>query len=81
MSEAKAQVSEAKAQGGEAKAVVVRMEEGIAWVSLNRPEKRNAINPAIVFEMNEVLDRLEMDDASVWWSSPVRARLFPPGRT
>ena len=45
------------------KSVVVRMEDGIAWVSLNRPEKRNAINPAIVFEMNEVLDNLEMDDS------------------
>jgi trans-feruloyl-CoA hydratase/vanillin synthase len=36
--------------------------EGIAWVRLNRPEKRNAINPGIVFEMVEVLDALEMDE-------------------
>ncbi|MDB5569282.1 MAG: P-hydroxycinnamoyl CoA hydratase/lyase [Hyphomicrobiales bacterium] len=44
------------------KNVLVRIEAGIAWVSMNRPEKRNAINPGIVFEMNEVLDHLEMDD-------------------
>ena len=45
------------------KSVTVQIEDGIAWVSLNRPEKRNAINPAIVREMNETLDALEMDDA------------------
>jgi trans-feruloyl-CoA hydratase/vanillin synthase len=45
------------------KSVLVQIEDGIAWVSLNRPEKRNAINPAIVREMNETLDALEMDDA------------------
>ena len=37
-------------------------EEGIAWLTLNRPTKRNAINPGIVFEMNEALDALEMDE-------------------
>ncbi len=45
------------------KSVLVDIQDGIAWVSLNRPEKRNAINPAIVTEMNEALDALEMDDA------------------
>ena len=29
---------------------------------MNRPDKRNAINPAIVFEMVEVLDALEADE-------------------
>ncbi len=43
--------------------VLVTVEEGIAWVSLNRPGKRNAINPGIVFEMNKVLDALEETDA------------------
>ena len=37
--------------------------DGIAWVKLNRPEKRNAINPGIVYEMVEALDALEVDDA------------------
>ena len=46
--------------------VEIRVEGGIAWVSLNRPTKRNAINPGIVFEMVAALDALEMnDDAKV----------------
>jgi trans-feruloyl-CoA hydratase/vanillin synthase len=43
--------------------VLVRVEDGIAWVSLNRPSKRNAINPGIVYEMVDVLDALELEDA------------------
>lgn len=42
--------------------VKVRIEDGIAWVALNRPEKRNAINPGIVFEMVAAIDDLEMND-------------------
>ena len=30
--------------------VLVKVEDGIAWVTLNRPSKRNAINPGIVFD-------------------------------
>ena len=43
--------------------VAVEIEDGIAWVSLNRPEKRNAMNPALNAEMIEVLDYLEGEDA------------------
>lgn len=43
--------------------VLVDIEDGIAWVTLNRPDKRNAINPGIVWEMNAVLDAVEEDDA------------------
>src|SRR5687767_438895 len=42
--------------------VLVELDEGIAWVSMNRPDKRNAMNPAMNREMNEVLDALELDD-------------------
>jgi len=42
--------------------VKVEFDDGIAWVTLNRPEKRNAINPGIVYEMVEVMDVLEADD-------------------
>jgi feruloyl-CoA hydratase/lyase len=45
------------------KNVLVEVESGIAWVSLNRPDKRNAINPGIVWEMVEVLERLEEEEA------------------
>jgi trans-feruloyl-CoA hydratase/vanillin synthase len=42
--------------------VLVEFEEGIAWVTLNRPEKRNAMNPALNNEMLAVLDALEIDE-------------------
>lgn len=42
--------------------VTVEFEEGIAWVTLNRPKQRNAINPGIVWEMNAIMDALEEDE-------------------
>ncbi|MGZ5837644.1 MAG: enoyl-CoA hydratase-related protein, partial [Xanthobacteraceae bacterium] len=42
--------------------VLVEFKDGIAWVTLNRPEKRNAMSPALNNEMMEVLDALEVDD-------------------
>ena len=42
--------------------VRVEFEKGIAWVTLNRPEKRNAMNPALNARMLEVFDDLEGDD-------------------
>jgi trans-feruloyl-CoA hydratase/vanillin synthase len=42
--------------------VKVEFEDGIAWVILNRPNKRNAMSPALNQEMNEVLDALELDE-------------------
>lgn len=51
--------------GGEAPAhknVLIEIEDGIAWLTLNRPAKRNAINPGIVYEMVDALDALEADD-------------------
>jgi trans-feruloyl-CoA hydratase/vanillin synthase len=44
------------------KNVLVEFEDGIAWVRLNRPDKRNAMSPALNREMLEVLDALEVDD-------------------
>jgi feruloyl-CoA hydratase/lyase len=41
-------------------AVSVVLDEGIAWVTLNRPEKRNAMNPTLNREMKQVLDDLEL---------------------
>jgi trans-feruloyl-CoA hydratase/vanillin synthase len=37
-------------------------EEGIAWVTFNRPEKRNAMNPTLHYEMEEIITGLETDD-------------------
>jgi trans-feruloyl-CoA hydratase/vanillin synthase len=42
--------------------VLVEFDSGIAFVTLNRPEKRNAMNPALNIRMMEVLDELEADD-------------------
>jgi trans-feruloyl-CoA hydratase/vanillin synthase len=42
--------------------VLVKFDEGIAWVHLNRPDKRNAMSVGLAREMNAVLDALEIDD-------------------
>jgi feruloyl-CoA hydratase/lyase len=42
--------------------VSVEFENGIAWVTLNRPEKRNAMSPTLNNEMTAVLEALEVDD-------------------
>jgi len=43
------------------KMVLVELDEGVAWVTMNRPEKRNAVNPELSAEMMTVLDALEID--------------------
>ena len=42
--------------------VKIEREGGISWVILNRPEKRNAMNPTMHHEMVDVLTELETDD-------------------
>ena len=44
-----------------AKNIKLEKADGIAWVILNRPEKRNAMNPALHFEADEILQSLEVD--------------------
>jgi feruloyl-CoA hydratase/lyase len=41
--------------------VLIERDQGIAWVTLNRPEKRNAMSPTMNREMLEVLEELEVD--------------------
>lgn len=53
--------SDTLARGPDATVTVV-FEDGVAWVTLNRPEKRNAMSPALNREMLEVLEELEFDD-------------------
>lgn len=36
-------------------------EDGITWVTFNRPEKRNAMSPTLHVEMEEILYGLETD--------------------
>ena len=42
--------------------VEVDVADGIAWVTLNRPEKRNAMNPQLNTEMLDVLETLDADE-------------------
>jgi feruloyl-CoA hydratase/lyase len=42
--------------------IKVKVHDGIAWASLNRPEKRNAMSPQLHYEMDDALARLEVDD-------------------
>jgi feruloyl-CoA hydratase/lyase len=42
--------------------VLVEIADGIAWVTMNRPEKRNAISPTMSFEMLDVFEALETDE-------------------
>jgi trans-feruloyl-CoA hydratase/vanillin synthase len=44
--------------------VRVEVDAGVAWVELNRPEKRNAMNPTLNAEMVEVLLALDADDSA-----------------
>ncbi len=41
--------------------VKVEQENGLAWVILNRPDKRNAMSPQLHYDMCDVLDELEHD--------------------
>jgi trans-feruloyl-CoA hydratase/vanillin synthase len=44
------------------KNVLVEFEDGIAWVTMNRPEKRNAMSPALNEEMRETVEALASDE-------------------
>jgi trans-feruloyl-CoA hydratase/vanillin synthase len=60
MSEAQRSSTDARIE--ELKTVLVEFDNGVAWVTLNRPQKRNALSPALNREMIDVLDMLEADD-------------------
>ena len=42
--------------------VAYKIEDGVAWVSFNRPEKRNCMSPKLNRQMMRVLDELEFRD-------------------
>ena len=41
--------------------VIVKQRDGISWLYMNRPEKKNAMNPQLHYEMDEALELLEAD--------------------
>ena len=47
---------------GRWKTVRVEVTDGVAWVTLDRPDKRNAMNPTLNREMIDVLDAVELDE-------------------
>lgn len=42
--------------------VLVEKKDRIAWVIMNRPEKRNAMSPQLHLDMNDALEELAIDD-------------------
>jgi len=40
----------------------VRIRDGIAWLTMNRPDKRNAMSPQLHYDMDDALARLEVDE-------------------
>ena len=63
--------------------VKVEDENGIAWVILNRPDKRNALSPQLHYEMCEILDTLEHDPQAkvLVLTGRDRIRIVPGGLT
>lgn len=49
------------APGG--KTVLVEISDRIAWITMNRPDKRNAISPTLAAEMLAVMDWLETEES------------------
>jgi trans-feruloyl-CoA hydratase/vanillin synthase len=43
---------------------IERSHDGITWLILNRPEKRNAMSPELHYEMEDAVDRLAEDKAT-----------------
>ena len=57
--------------------VDVKIDDRLAWVTLNRPEKRNAMSPTLNREMGAVLDELELrDDVGVIGRASCRERVY-----
>lgn len=54
--------TQTSSERSQADMVLVEVSEGIAWVRLNRPEKRNAMSPKLNRQMMQVLDGLEFRD-------------------
>ena len=44
--------------------ILVEKQDGITWVTFNRPDKRNAMSPQMHLDMDDVLDELTADDAT-----------------
>ena len=52
--------------------IIVTVEAGIAEVTLNRPDRYNALGSRIVGELGEALEEIEGSGRSGPWYSPAR---------
>jgi enoyl-CoA hydratase/carnithine racemase len=41
------------------------VKDRVAWITINRPEVRNALNPVTYYELSQACDRVEQDD-DIW---------------
>ena len=64
--------------------IITELRGGIAWVTINRPDKLNALSAAVVTELREKVTELEANDevrviflrgaaSDVWDKFPTRA--------
>ncbi|GHF10965.1 2-(1,2-epoxy-1,2-dihydrophenyl)acetyl-CoA isomerase [Kordiimonas sediminis] len=60
--------------------ILFRVENGVAWVSLNRPDRLNAINDQMLKELTSVLDETESNDAIRCLVLTGEGRAFCPGQ-
>ena len=44
--------------------ILVASEDGVTTITMNRPEVKNALNPALIQEMHQVLDEIAMDETA-----------------
>lgn len=44
--------------------ILVASEEGVTTITINRPEVKNALNPALIQELHQVLDEIAMDETA-----------------
>ena len=49
------------------KTLEVRREGALVWLTLNRPEALNAMNPTLVEELREFLGIFPPSRRSAWW--------------
>ena len=41
------------------------LKDRVAWITINRPEVRNALNPMTYYELSQACDQIEQDD-DIW---------------
>ena len=54
---------------------------GVATVTLNRPEVRNAFDEHLIAELTDLFQELDQDDGVRVVVLGERAKVFPPART